>query len=149
MTEKAAEKTTEKVAEKKEEKKLDKKVEEAVKVIETMTALQLSDLVKTLEDKFGVSAAMPVAAAMAAPGAAAGAAGVAEEKSTFNVVLAAVGANKIQVIKEVRAATNLGLKEAKDLVEAAPKPVKENIPKEEADQLKKKLEAVGAKVELK
>ena len=150
MTEKAAEKTAEKVeekAEKKEEKKLDKKVDEAVKVIETMTALQLSDLVKTLEDKFGVTAAMPVAAA-AAPGAA-GAAGAAEEKTTATVVLAGAGANKIQVIKEVRAATNLGLKEAKDLVEAAPKPVKENLPKEEAEQLKKKLEAVGAKVELK
>lgn len=145
MTEKATEKA---VAEKKEEKKLDKKVEEAVKVIETMTALQLSDLVKTLEDKFGVQAAMPVAAVAAAPGAT-GAAGAEEEKSTFNVVLVNAGTNKIQVIKEVRAATNLGLKEAKDLVEAAPKPVKENIPKEEAEQLKKKLEAVGAKVELK
>jgi len=149
MTEKAAEKTTEKAAEKKEEKKLDKKVDEAVKVIETMTALQLSDLVKTLEDKFGVQAAMPVAAAVAAPGAAAGTAGAAEEKTTFNVVLTGAGTNKIQVIKEVRAATSLGLKEAKDLVESAPKPVKENIPKEEAEQLKKKLEAVGAKVELK
>jgi large subunit ribosomal protein L7/L12 len=143
MTEKAA-------TEKKEERKLDKKVEEAVKVIETLTALQLSDLVKTLEDKFGVQAAMPVAAAVAAPGAAAaGAAAAAEEKVVFTVVLADAGNNKIQVIKEVRAATNLGLKEAKDLVEAAPKPVKENVPKEEAEQLKKKLEAVGAKVELK
>lgn len=144
MTEKAAEKT----AEKQEEKKLDKKVEEAVKVIETLTALQLSDLVKTLEDKFGVQAAMPVAAAaVAAPGAAGAAA--AEEKASFNVVLAEAGANKIQVIKEVRAATNLGLKEAKELVESAPKPIKENLPKEEAEQLKKKLEAVGAKIELK
>jgi len=143
MTEKAA-------TEKKEERKLDKKVEEAVKVIETLTALQLSDLVKTLEDKFGVQAAAPVAAAVASPGAtAAGAVAAAEEKVTFNVVLENAGNNKIQVIKEVRAATNLGLKEAKDLVEAAPKPIKENIPKEEAEQLKKKLEAVGAKVELK
>mgnify|MGYP000371373337 CR=1 FL=1 len=97
-----AEKTVEKTAEKQEEKKLDKKVEEAVKVIETMTALQLSDLVKTLEEKFGVQAAMPVAAAVAAPGAAAPGAGGEEEKATFNVVLASAGANKIQVIKEVR-----------------------------------------------
>ncbi|MBM3251989.1 MAG: 50S ribosomal protein L7/L12, partial [Candidatus Omnitrophica bacterium] len=102
------------------------------------------------EDKFGVQAAAPVAAAVASPGAtAAGAVAAAEEKVTFNVVLENAGNNKIQVIKEVRAATNLGLKEAKDLVEAAPKPIKENIPKEEAEQLKKKLEAVGAKVELK
>jgi large subunit ribosomal protein L7/L12 len=89
-----------------------------------------------------------MAGAMAAPGAGAQAVAV-EEKTTFTVVLAEVGANKIGVIKEVRAATNLGLKEAKDLVEAAPKPVKENIPKEEAEALKKKLEAAGAKVELK
>ncbi|HOX54183.1 MAG: 50S ribosomal protein L7/L12 [Candidatus Omnitrophica bacterium] len=136
---------TEKTA---EERKIDKKVEEAVKVIETLTALQLSELVKTLEDKFGVSAAMPVAAVAAAPGAAAAGA-PAEEKVVFNVVLASAGDNKIQVIKEVRAVTNLGLKEAKDLVESAPKTVKENVPKEEADQLKKKLEAAGAKVELK
>lgn len=136
---------TEKTA---EERKIDKKVEEAVKVIETLTALQLSELVKTLEDKFGVSAAMPVAAMAQAPGAAAAGA-PAEEKVVFNVVLASAGDNKIQVIKEVRAVTNLGLKEAKDLVESAPKTVKENVPKEEADQLKKKLEAAGAKVELK
>jgi len=135
---------TEKTA---EERKIDKKVEEAVKVIETLTALQLSELVKTLEDKFGVSAAMPVAvAAASAPG---GAPAAAEEKTVFNVVLASAGDNKIQVIKEVRAVTNLGLKEAKDLVESAPKSVKEGIPKEEAEQLKKKLEAAGAKVELK
>jgi large subunit ribosomal protein L7/L12 len=140
---------TEKTVEKQQEdRKLDKKVEEAVKVIETMTALQLSELVKTLEDKFGVQAAMPVAAAVATPGVTAGVE-AAEEKATATVMLTSAGANKIQVIKEVRAATNLGLKEAKDLVEAAPKPIKENIPKEEAEQLKKKLEAVGAQVELK
>ncbi|MBM3247971.1 MAG: 50S ribosomal protein L7/L12 [Candidatus Omnitrophica bacterium] len=130
-----------------EERKIDKKVEEAVKVIETLTALQLSELVKTLEDKFGVSAAMPVAAAVAS--ASGGAPAAAEEKTVFNVVLTSAGDNKIQVIKEVRAVTNLGLKEAKDLVESAPKSVKENVPKEEAEQLKKKLEAAGAKVELK
>lgn len=123
------------------------KVEELVKTIESMTALEISQLVKALEDKFGIQAMAPMAAA-GAP-AAGGAAAPAEEKTTFTVVLAAAGANKIQVIKEVRAVTNLGLKEAKDLVDSAPKPVKENISKEEAEDLKKKLVAAGATVELK
>jgi large subunit ribosomal protein L7/L12 len=124
------------------------KMEELIKSIESMSVLELSDLVKALEEKFGVSANMPMMAAPAAGGAAA-AAPAAEEKSTFNVVLTNAGANKIAVIKEVRAITNLGLKEAKDLVDAAPKPVKEGATKEEAAEMKKKLEAAGATVELK
>jgi len=111
-----------------------------------MSVLELSQLVKELEDKFGVSAAAPVAAAAVAGGAAAPAA---EVKTEFTVVLAAAGDKKIEVIKEVRAITGLGLKEAKDLVEGAPKPLKEGVAKAEADEMKKKLEAVGAKVELK
>ncbi len=123
------------------------KLEELIKSIETMSVLELSDLVKALEEKFGVSANMPV---MAAPSAgAAASAPTAEEKSTFNVVLASCGANKIAVIKEVRTITNLGLKEAKDLVDAAPKSIKEGATKEEAAEIKKKLEAAGATVELK
>jgi large subunit ribosomal protein L7/L12 len=127
------------------------KLEEMIKTIEGMTVLELSDLVKALEEKFGVKANMPmmaVGAVGAAAQSAAGAAG-AEEKSTFTVVLASAGANKIAVIKEVRAMTNLGLKEAKDLVDAAPKPVKDGATKEEAEEMKKKLEAAGATVELK
>ena len=112
--------------------------------IEKMTALELSDLVKTLEEKFGVSAAAPV---MMAAGGAGGA--VAEEKTEFTVELTEAGANKINVIKVVREATAKGLKEAKDLVDAAPKPVKENVSKAEAEELKKKLEEAGAKVTLK
>jgi large subunit ribosomal protein L7/L12 len=125
-------------------------MEDMVKTIESMTVLELSDLVKTLEEKFGVKANMPMMAAPMAGGAAAGGvAPAAEEKSTFTVVLANAGANKIAVIKEVRTMTNLGLKEAKDLVDAAPKPIKESVPKEEAEDMKKKLEAAGATVELK
>lgn len=120
--------------------------EDVVSFIEKMSVLELSQLVKELEDKFGVSAAAPVAVA-AAPGAAAGAS--AEAKTEFDVVLADAGAKKINVIKEVRTITGLGLKEAKDLVEGAPKPVKEGASKEEAEEIKKKLEAAGAKVELK
>ncbi|MBD3427193.1 MAG: 50S ribosomal protein L7/L12 [Candidatus Omnitrophica bacterium] len=125
-------------------------MEGLIKSIEDMSVLELSDLVKALEDRFGVSAAAPAMAVAAAPGAA-GAAGGAEEeeKSVFTVVLADVGAKKINVIKEIRALTNLGLKEAKDLVEAAPKEVAEGIPKDEADKMKKQLEEAGAKVELK
>ena len=122
-----------------------------MKTIENLTALELSELVKGLEDRFGIQAAAPMMAApmmAGAPGAAAGAA-PAEEKDSFDVVLSEIGSNKISVIKEVRAATNLGLKEAKDLVEAAPKTVKEGASKDEANELKKKLEAAGAKVELK
>lgn len=126
-------------------------LEELIKSIETMTVLELADLVKALEEKFGVQANMPMMAAPMAQGAAApGAGGAAqEEKSVFSVVLTSAGANKIAVIKEVRTVTSLGLKEAKDLVDTAPKPVKEGVPKEEAQEIKKKLEAAGASVELK
>jgi large subunit ribosomal protein L7/L12 len=123
------------------------KIEEMIKEIETMTVLELSDLVKAIEEKFGVTAAAPVTA-VAGAGPAAGAAPV-EEKTVFTVVITSAGANKISVIKEVRAITSLGLKEAKDLVDGAPKPVKESVPKAEAEELKKKLEAAGATVELK
>jgi large subunit ribosomal protein L7/L12 len=129
----------------KEEEMATEKLEEMIKSIESMSVLELSDLVKALEEKFGVSANMPMAAAPAAGGAAPAAA-AAEEKSTFTVVLANAGANKIAVIKEVRTITNLGLKEAKDLVDAAPKPIKEGATKEEAAEMKKKLEAAGATV---
>lgn len=124
------------------------KIEEMIKEIESMTVLELCDLVKAIEEKFGVTVAAPVmAVAAGAPGAAAAA--PAEEKTVFTVVLANAGANKINVIKEVRTITSLGLKEAKDLVDGAPKPVKESVPKAEAEELKKKLEAAGATVELK
>ncbi|MGE0269022.1 MAG: 50S ribosomal protein L7/L12 [Candidatus Omnitrophota bacterium] len=124
---------------------------EVAKTIEGLTALELSELVKGLEDRLGIQAAAPMAAGMMMPmgGGAAGAAAPAEEKTAFDVILADAGAQKIAVIKEVRAATSLGLKEAKDLVEAAPKPVKQGVTKEEAEELKKKLEAAGAKVEVK
>jgi len=136
--------------EKKESVKLSKKLEDLAKQIEGLTALELADLVKGLEDRLGIQAAAPMPAGMMMAGMpVAGAAAAEEEKTSFSVVLADVGSNKISVIKEVRAATNLGLKEAKDLVEAAPKAVKEDVPKEEAEELKKKLEAAGAKVELK
>ena len=121
--------------------------EQVVQFLENMTLLEASELVKELETKFGVSAAAPVAFA-AAPGAAAGAA-AAEEQTEFTVVLKDAGANKINVIKEVRALTGLGLKEAKDLVEGAPKNVKEGVNKEEAEKIKKALEAAGGKVEFK
>ncbi len=127
---------------------LSPKLAELAKSIEGLTALELSDLVKALEAKFGISAAAPMMMAGPAAGAAAGAAPV-EAQTSFDVVLKEAGANKINVIKEVRAITNLGLKEAKDLVEGAPKTVKEGATKEEAEELKKKLEAAGAKVELK
>ena len=123
--------------------------EDVIKAIEGMNVLELSDLVKELQDKFGVSGQMAVAA-VGAPGAGAGApAAAAEEKTAFSVVLTSAGANKISVIKEVRTITNLGLKEAKDLVDGAPKTVKDGVPKAEADEMKKKLEAAGATVELK
>lgn len=129
--------------------KLSPQAEEVVKTIAGMTVLELSNLVKVLENKFGVSASMPVMAGYM-PGAAAGAAAaVQEEKTSFTVELSKTGANKIQVIKEIRAITNLGLKEAKDLVDSAPKTVKEGVSKEEAEEIKKKLTAVGATVELK
>lgn len=129
--------------------KLSQQAEKVVKTIEGMSVLELSDLVKVLEDKFGVSASMSVVAAGAVAGAPGQAAAEAEEKTTFTVELTKIGANKIQVIKEIRAVTNLGLKEAKDLVDSAPKPVKEGVGKEEAEEIKKKLTAVGATVELK
>ena len=119
--------------------------EEIMEAIEGVTVLELSELVKAMEEKFGVSAAAPVA--VAAAGAAGGAA--AEEKTEFNVMLTAVGDKKINVIKAVREATGLGLKEAKALVDGAPAAVKENAPKAEAEELKKKLEEAGATVELK
>ena len=119
--------------------------EEIMQAIEGMTVLELSELVKAMEEKFGVSAAAPVA--VAAAGAAPAAAG--EEKTEVTVVLAAVGDKKINVIKTVREATGLGLKEAKELVDGAPAPIKENVAKAEAEELKKKLEEAGATVELK
>jgi large subunit ribosomal protein L7/L12 len=120
--------------------------EQVVSFIENMSVLELSQLVKELETKFGVSAAAPVAVAAAGPAAAGPAA---EAKTEFTVVLAVSGDKKINVIKEVRAITGLGLKEAKDLVEGAPKTLKEGVSKQEADEIKKKLEAEGAKVEIK
>lgn len=127
------------------------KLDELIKSIETMSVLELSDLVKALEEKFDVQANMPMMSlpATGAMGTATAGQAVVEEKSTFTVVLASTGANKIAVIKEVRTMTSLGLKEAKDLVDAAPKPVKEGVTKEEAEEMKKKLEAAGATVELK
>jgi len=154
-----------------EEKKVDKEKEEIIsekevkevkvevtakmkgimETLDKMTVLELSDFVKALEDKFDVSAQAPMAMAGMAMGQGAQGAGqaAAEEKTAFTVVLAAIGSNKIQVIKEIRAITTLGLKEAKDLVEAAPKTVKEGATKEEAEKIKAQLEKTGAKVELK
>ena len=119
------------------------KVDELLETIDTLTVVELSELVKGIEEKYGVSAA-----AVAAPVAGAAAGAAAEEKTEFNVVLKDVGANKIQVIKVVRDATGLGLKEAKDLVDGAPKTVKENVKKEEAEELKAKFTEAGATVEL-
>ncbi len=121
--------------------------EDVVSFIEGMSVLELSEMVKELEDKFGVSAAAPVAVA-ATQGAAAAGGAPAEEKNEFTVTLKDVGGEKIKVIKETRTVTGLGLKEAKDLVEAAPKALKEGVNKEEADEIKKKFEAVGATVEI-
>ncbi|HZD60302.1 MAG TPA: 50S ribosomal protein L7/L12 [Anaerolineae bacterium] len=120
--------------------------DEILEAIKSMTVLELNDLVKAIEETFGVTAAAPVAVA-AAPGAAAAA--PEEEKTSFDVILSSAGDKKIQVIKEVRAITALGLKEAKDLVESAPKPVKEGISKDEAEKIKAQLEGAGATVELK
>jgi large subunit ribosomal protein L7/L12 len=119
------------------------KVDEILESIDSLTVVELADLVKKIEEKYGVSAA-----AVAAPAAGAAGAGAAEEKSSFNVVLKEVGGQKIQVIKVVRDVTGLGLKEAKDLVDGAPKTVKENVAKDAAEEMKKKLEDVGATVEL-
>ena len=125
---------------------LTKRVEDALKLTEEMTAIELANYAKAMRDKFGITAA-PVA--VAAGPAAGGAAPAAEEQTAFDVILAAAGANKIQVIKEIRTITSLGLKEAKDLVESTPKPVKTGLKKEEAEEIKKKLEAAGAQVQLK
>ncbi len=122
-------------------------VETILESIEKLTLLEAAELVKAMEEKFGVSAAAPVAVAAAAPAAAGEAA--ADEASEVNVILASAGANKIAVLKEVRAITGLGLKEAKDLVDGAPKAVKEGIKKEDAEAIKKQLEAAGATVEIK
>jgi large subunit ribosomal protein L7/L12 len=121
--------------------------QQVVDYIKGISVLELSQLVKALETELGVSAAMPMAMA-AGPGAAAAPAAV-EEKTEFNVILTEVGEKKINVIKVVREVTSLGLKEAKDLVEAAPKPIKEGVPKDEAEAIRKKFEEVGAKVEIK
>jgi large subunit ribosomal protein L7/L12 len=121
-------------------------VDELVEVIGSLTLLEAADLKKKMEETFGVTAAAPVAFAAAAPGAAAAAV---EEKTEFDVVLTAVGDKKIEVLKVVREVTGLGLKEAKDLVDSAPKPLKEKVKKEEAEEMKKKIEAAGAKVEIK
>ena len=123
--------------------------EQVIEWLSSQSVLELATLVKDLEGKWGVSAAAAVAAAPAGGAAGAGAAPAAEAQTEFTVVLKDAGANKIGVIKEVRGITGLGLKEAKDLVEGAPKNVKENVPKAEAEEIKKKLEAAGAKVELK
>ena len=122
-------------------------VNEILEAIEKLTLIEAAELVKAMEEKFGVSAAAPVAVA-AAPAAAAADAGAAEA-SEVTVILAAAGANKINVLKEVRTITGLGLKEAKDLVDGAPKPIKENIKKEEAEAIKKTLEELGATIEIK
>lgn len=123
--------------------------EELIEHFKNMTVLELSEFVKAFEEEFGVSAAAPVAVAAAAAAPAGEAAAAEEEKDEFDVVLASAGDKKIQVIKEVRALTNLGLKEAKDLVDSAPKPVLEKVSKEEAEKAKQQLEAAGATVELK
>ena len=123
-------------------------MEQFISYVEKLSVLELSKLVKALEDRLGVSAAAPVAVA-AAPAAGAAPAAAAEEQTEFTVILTDMGASKVNVIKEVRAITGLGLKEAKDLVESAPKPVKEGVSKEDAKKIKEQLEAAGAKVEVK
>jgi large subunit ribosomal protein L7/L12 len=125
--------------------------EQIIEAIDNMSVMDLNDLVKALQERYGVSAAAPVAVAMpgAAPAGGGEAAAAAEEKTSFDVVLAAAGDNRLQVIKIVREITQLGLKEAKDLVEGAPQPVAQGVTKEEADQIKAKLEETGAKVEIK
>jgi len=128
------------------------KLEQLVEDLSNLTVLEAAELSKMLEEKWGVSAAAPMAMAAPMPGGGGGAAEEApkeEEKTEFTVVLAAVGDKKINVIKEIRAITGLGLKEAKELVEGAPKPVKEDVPKDEAEKIKKQLEGVGATVEVK
>ena len=123
--------------------------EDVIKYLENLTVLEMSELVKELEEKWGVSAAAPVAVAAAGAGAAGGEAGAAEEKTEFDVILTGFGEKKIQVIKAVREITGLGLKEAKELVESAPKPLKEGISKDEAEQIKQKIEEAGGSAEVK
>ena len=155
--EKEPEVSGQKPAEKKEAKEevetpksdISAKAAEVIKTVEKMSVLELSKLVKALEERFGVSAAAPVVVSPAGGSAALQEGQQEEEKTSFDVVLASIGDKKIQVIKEVRAVTSLGLKEAKDLVEQAPKPIKEGVSKEEAEEIKKKVEAVGATVEIK
>lgn len=132
-----------------EEIKLEGKMEEFVKWIEGISVLELSQLVKALEQRLGVTAAAPMMAAPAAGAAAGGAAAAAAEKTEFTVVLASAGSNKIAVIKEIRQITGLGLKESKDLVEGAPKPVKEGVSKEDAAKIKEVIEKAGGTVEIK
>lgn len=124
------------------------KVDDFLKMLDEMTVLELSEIVKACEEKYGVKASAPAVAVAAMPGAAA-AAEEEEEKTSFTVTLTGAGANKIAVIKEIRAITELGLKEAKELVDSAPKPIKENVPKEEAEEIKKKIEAAGGTAEIK
>ena len=128
---------------------MSKKQDEILDAISKLTVIELSELIKAMEEKFDVSASAAVAVAPAGSAAPGAAAAAGEEKTEFDVILSAAGDNKVSVIKAVRAATSLGLKEAKDLVDSAPKPVKEGIPKKEADELKKQLEEAGAKVEVK
>lgn len=123
--------------------------DQLLEAIDGMTVLELSEFIKRFEDRYGVTAAAPAAAAVAAPAAGAAPAAAAEEQTEFNAVLTEVGPNKIPVIKVVRELTGLGLKEAKDLVDAAPKPIKEGVSKEEADKVKAALEEQGAKVDIK
>ena len=125
------------------------KMDELISSIEEMSVLELSQLVKALEERFGVTAAAPMAVAAAPSGADAGAAAAEDEQTEFDVILTEVGANKVQVIKAVRELTSLGLKEAKDVVDAAPKPVREGVTKEEAEAAKARLEEAGAKAEVK
>ena len=128
---------------------MSKKQDEILDAISKLTVIELSELIKAMEEKFDVSASAAVAVAPAGAAAPGAASAGGEEKSEFDVILAAAGDNKVSVIKAVRAVTSLGLKEAKDLVDSAPKPVKEGVPKKEADELKKQLEEAGAKVEVK
>ena len=142
-----SEKTSEQPSPARAEKKATA-TQDIMATIKNMTVLELAELVKALEEEFGVSAAVPVAAAAAAPAESLAAPAAEEEKTEFNVILKEMGANKINVIKAVRELTTLGLKESKDLVEAAPKPVKEGVSKDEAAAAKQKLEAAGATVEI-
>ncbi len=128
---------------------MSKTIEQVVELVEKMTLLEVAELVKALEDKFGVSVSAAAPVAVAAVGGGGGAEQAAEEKTEFDAVLTAAGDQKIKVIKEVRAITSLGLKEAKALVEGAPAPIKEGVAKEEAEEIKEKIEAVGGTVEIK